>query len=433
MPTVLRMSVLGSSTQRYEVISEPEETNAAQGLDVRRFAVGAALAVACAFGLLSGRLPVPAGQAAVAVDEASAPGSVVLTHGVVRGAGGAVWDVERLSPLEGSGGSDSDARFAAMGAFTDASEHPSYFGVLHVRSVPTPAFSDEERAEASGVLEGYLTHERMHQTAANLRCEVACDGTFPPEIAGFLATQDEWTEEMVGRSAAAAAAFGPEGRGSAPGSSASAVGAAAGDATYWRHVGFLRRQLGGLRLGSALAGAEVAATGTWRGRPEETDAFEEDNAGDLDLKQEARKEAKRDRREGQGGDVGGGVDLSVGVSVDGLATINNLGDLFDIKPAVLASQHREDFSKVRTGGCRCRCRCRCQFGWVRVSVRVTQPLSDVLAHTPADLPGDAHGSVGEARAALHGGDQGNGRLQPAPLGPLVLVPLLQHEPGAHTR
>ena len=73
MPTVLPMSVLGGSAQRYEVIGPPEETNAGQGLGVRRFAVGAALVVACAFGILSGgggpRLPVPAGPSAPAADE----------------------------------------------------------------------------------------------------------------------------------------------------------------------------------------------------------------------------------------------------------------------------------------------------------------------------------------------------------------------------
>ena len=43
--------------------------------------------------------------------------------------------------------------------------------------------------------------------------------------------------------------------------------------------------------------------------------------------------------------AGEGVNLAAPVPLSGLLTINHLGDLFDIKPAVLHA-HREDFSKV---------------------------------------------------------------------------------------
>ena len=133
---------------------------------------------------------------------ASVPvGPISLTHAVVRGASGG-WEISEVAHLDG--GADDESA-AAVGAFSDARQHRSFFGELHIRTAPSPRYSDDERAEASGVLEGYFTHERILQTAQNLACEVACDGSVPPEIEGFLSTQDLWIEGMVQAAKAARA------------------------------------------------------------------------------------------------------------------------------------------------------------------------------------------------------------------------------------
>jgi hypothetical protein len=91
---------------------------------------------------------------------------IKFTHAVIRGTDGN-WAIA-LHPSTG----DAEVEYAAVGAFTDADKHPSYFGELHVKTSPSSSFSEQERAEAAGVLEGYLTHERMGQTSHNLLCEV---------------------------------------------------------------------------------------------------------------------------------------------------------------------------------------------------------------------------------------------------------------------
>jgi hypothetical protein len=90
--------------------------------------------------------------------------NVVLTHGAVKVDG--KWEVLNIRDID-------DVTFAAAtAAFSEASSHASYFGEFHVRSIPNAAYSDEERAEAAGVLEGFLTHSQILQTAENLFCEV---------------------------------------------------------------------------------------------------------------------------------------------------------------------------------------------------------------------------------------------------------------------
>lgn len=97
--------------------------------------------------------------------------NVEFTHAVVRSEDGG-WKITPFLRSEYEHVNNHPG-YAAVGTFTDASKHKSYFGELHVRTNPNKLYSDQERATAVGVLEGYFTHERMGQTAHNLLCEVS--------------------------------------------------------------------------------------------------------------------------------------------------------------------------------------------------------------------------------------------------------------------
>lgn len=80
---------------------------------------------------------------------------------------------------------------AASGLYTDADRHASNFGELHIKTEPSDAYTPAQRAYAAGVLEGYLTHERMLQSARNIACEVSCEEPVPQNILDFFEAQDE--------------------------------------------------------------------------------------------------------------------------------------------------------------------------------------------------------------------------------------------------
>ena len=89
---------------------------------------------------------------------------------------------------------------AAVAAFTDASTHPSHFGELSIRSLPSSKFSDAQRAaRAAGIAEDFLTNTNIVHATHSLRCQVRCDGTVPAEIRDFLDAQWAWAwaETMV--------------------------------------------------------------------------------------------------------------------------------------------------------------------------------------------------------------------------------------------
>ena len=99
-------------------------------------------------------------------------------YGATRGAGGG-W---RVAPAAGG-----DDRYAATASFSPAAAHASGFGELRVRSLRGAGnFSEEDRAFAAGVLEGYLTAQKIVETGKNLACEVRCDGSVPPGVRGFF-------------------------------------------------------------------------------------------------------------------------------------------------------------------------------------------------------------------------------------------------------
>ncbi|KAK7254043.1 phospholipase B domain containing protein [Aureococcus anophagefferens] len=176
--------------------------------------------------------------------------------GATRGAGGG-W---RVAPA--SGGGD---RHAATASFSPAAAHASGFGELRVRSLRGAGnFSEGDRAFAAGMLEGYLTAQKIVETGKNLACEVRCDGSVPPGVRGFLAAQEEWIEERLST-------------------------ADDGD-RLWRFVRLLRRQYEGVLFGVEMAGVEPLVDPAWA-----------------------------------------------------VSLINNLGDLFDIKPYVHDGE-REDFA-----------------------------------------------------------------------------------------
>ena len=135
---------------------------------------------------------------------------------------------------------------AATATFTDALQHVSNFGELHVRArahSSSSSYTPSERAFAAGVLEGFLTHRRIRQTAENLRCEMACDGSVPASVQGYLEEQDAWAADMVDKHAATD--------------------------PFWRQIGLVRAQFAGLLEGAnqaaeleeAEAEAEARATG----------------------------------------------------------------------------------------------------------------------------------------------------------------------------
>jgi len=336
---------------------------------------------------------------------------IVMTHGVVRGPGGAGWIVTKLdsgyepvylaAALDGDIHGDSHdstakspAGTACAGAFSDADWHPSHFGVLHVHTdhpiddVGTTAYSGgytaSERAEACGVLEGYFTHGRILQTAKNLRCEVACDGSVPPAISEYFAAQDAWTDATVAKAEAATKSASAAAPGQTPptsnleadrpaatradttdddehekdenGLGSGGMGSSVSDdleAALWVAVGYQRRQLKGLQLGSALRAAEYARETATASKDKE-ESSRNDAAGTAAKSSSSTTTTTRssgsnsndeDRTQSFDGTYEG-VDLTVGATAWDLTLINNLGDLFDVKPAVLAGQFREDFSKV---------------------------------------------------------------------------------------
>jgi len=288
---------------------------------------------------------------------------IVMTHGVVRGASGVGWMVTELdnsytpAVLSLIHGGNSPTSTACAGAFSDADWHPSHFGVLHLHTdhpgedgtTAYGGYTASERAEACGVLEGYFTHGRILQTAKNLQCEVACDGSVPPAISEYFTAQDAWTDAMVAKARAV------DGKLKSPGVKLQASNPAASradttkeedddddeeggessdgndiGAALWVAVGYQRRQLKGLQIGSALRAAEYARMSSG------SSSDGNDNSSE-------------DRAQSQDG-VYEGVNLTMGATAWDLTLINNLGDLFDVKPAVLAGQFREDFSKVRREG-----------------------------------------------------------------------------------
>ena len=115
---------------------------------------------------------------------------------------------------------------AAVAAFTDANTHPSHFGELSIRSLPSSKFSDAQRARAAGIAEGFLTNTNIVHATHNLRCQVRCDGTVPAEIRDFLDAQWAWAETMVANHL---------------------------DDHYWRHVDTVMQQFLGLAEGVRLS------------------------------------------------------------------------------------------------------------------------------------------------------------------------------------
>jgi hypothetical protein len=153
----------------------------------------------------------------------SGSGSVVLSHFAYRDGAGR-WQVEEI------GASSLNHGAAAKAAFSDSSEHVSNFGELHVMTTADSTYSANDRAYAAGVLEGFLTHERISQTVVNLRCEVDCRGTVPDLILKFFADQDRWASKMVDDYAE-----------SDP---------------FWYQVGLVRSQFSGLLEGTSLAASD---------------------------------------------------------------------------------------------------------------------------------------------------------------------------------
>ena len=99
---------------------------------------------------------------------------VPLTHGVTLEGG--VWKVTEMNPYELSARTEfGGLNLAAQGLYTDADRHASNFGELHIKTKSSDAYTPAQRAYAAGVLEGYLTHERMLQSAVNIACEVSCE------------------------------------------------------------------------------------------------------------------------------------------------------------------------------------------------------------------------------------------------------------------
>ena len=231
-------------------------------------------------------------------------GPVVLTHAVIRTSSGE-WAVVSAGEVDEA---------AARGAFSDATRHDSAFGELHIQTSPTPAgsYSDSERAFAAGILEGFLTHERIKQTARNLMCEIDCSGKVPMEIQEWMERQDDWAAEMVRQQ---------------------------GDAdVFWAHVGYLRDQFEGL-----MAGSEIAAT-----------LRRQDSHAGSDPELEAL--------------------AAEPVTLWDVQLINALGDLFDIKPAVLHSR-RQDFAKMQPTEASSLLQ---RMGHCTALIKVTDDLSDLL-------------------------------------------------------
>ena len=206
------------------------------------------------------------------VIEGTEPGKPIgLTHAAYRDDNGK-WAVVTTAA--------SPSVVAARASFTDATSHASNFGELHIHTTPDHSgrYSNTERAYAAGILEGFLTHQRIAQAVENLRCEVACDGSVPPLIQKYFEEQDVWAASMV----EAKSATDP----------------------FWKQVGFVRAQFSGLLEGLSLA---VYETGTL----EDYSNIEGGPRGSQTI---------------------GSLRASQ-VTLWDLQLINSLGDLFDIKPA----------------------------------------------------------------------------------------------------
>ena len=114
-------------------------------------------------------------------DETPARTAARMTHAAVRRGGS--WLVVAIDAT----GAD-DSAVAAVAAYSVADTHVSGFGELHVRTTVSSGgrfFSDEDRAFAAGLLEGYLTASEINarkavpfssRTRARLSAAAAVEG-----------------------------------------------------------------------------------------------------------------------------------------------------------------------------------------------------------------------------------------------------------------
>jgi len=83
----------------------------------------------------------------------------------------------------------------AWGSYSDASNHPSYFGQLRIKT--SDKHPDIEQMRAAGFMEGVLTHKRINDHVTNVMAWVKEQTDDLEPIKRWMEAQDEWAHRMA--------------------------------------------------------------------------------------------------------------------------------------------------------------------------------------------------------------------------------------------
>jgi hypothetical protein len=122
----------------------------------------------------------------------------------------------------------------ARARFSDAEDHPSFFGQLEVKT--NPSMPANEAGFAAGYAEGALTADHIYNMWLNERCLVDCSGEPDEQVNAFFIEQERWAEEQI---------------------------EAHPDCSYWQTVDFVFHQYRGLQAGYNEHASEDKQLGTW--------------------------------------------------------------------------------------------------------------------------------------------------------------------------
>jgi len=113
----------------------------------------------------------------------------------------------------------------AYGSFNDTLSQ-SGWGILKIAT--NSDFPDQNQMYAAGILEGYLTSDRIYENYLNMYSFFFQNGSAPPQLLEFVDAQDKWTRNQI----------------------SAAVNK---DSSYWQQVAYIVAQFDGLVDGYAFS------------------------------------------------------------------------------------------------------------------------------------------------------------------------------------